>query len=447
MAPDPRAQTEVTRAPDSVASREVPKILALRDGAPERGFALTRAFATVGRHPTSDFVIDDPRVSGTHLELTVLGDRVRVRDAGSTNGTWMGLHRVVELEVTRGAEIQIGDTRLVFGVESDAAAARLGGTTELHGLVGHSRAMRELFATLERVAPKDLSVLVQGDTGTGKEHVARAIHAASPRARHPFVVVDVPSLPDALAEQLLFGHAREAGGHTPGLFELARGGTLFIDEVGELPLPLQAKILGAIERRAVTPIGTNEPLAVDARIVASTQRDLRNELEAGRFREDLYFRLAQVRTFIPPLRARAEDVPLLVDAILKRGGTDVAVEPAALEYLAGCSWPGNVRELSNVVLRAAALSAEGVIRRSDVAGEGAGFRGTSEERTPLDLSGTFSDAKERAIERFERAYLTLLMKRSGGNLSAASRDAAVARHHLRDLLKKRGLYGASFGDE
>ena len=309
----------------------------------------------------------------------------------------------------------------------------------------------ELFATLERIAPKDLAVLIQGETGTGKEEVARALHAGSPRASGPFVVVDATALPESLAESLLFGHEKDAfvGAHEAriGFFEAAQGGTVFLDEVGELPAALQAKCLRVLERREIIRVGGHTAVPIDARVVAATNRDLRNAIDKGRFREDLYFRLAQVRVFVAPLRQRLEDLQLICASLLARAGSDLMIDVDALDHLSSMPWPGNVRELNNVLLRASAMAQDGVIRRQDVAGEGEGFRGTAEERTPLDLSGTFGDAKDRAIERFERAYLALLMKRCQGNLSAAARQADVARHHLRDLLKKRGLYGVSRDDE
>jgi DNA-binding NtrC family response regulator len=189
---------------------------------------------------------------------------------------------------------------------------------------------------------------------------------------------------------------------------------------------------------------------VDVRVIAATHRDLRHEIDAGRFREDLFFRLAQVRVFIAPLRDRPEDIPILCQKLLQQmtetSGEPLLIEASALAHLQAQPWPGNVRELRNVLARAAALTTDATIRRSDVAGEGFGFRGTREERSALSLSGTFAEAKERAVERFELAYLAALMKRSGGNLSLASREADVARHYLRELLKKRGLYGTSWLD-
>ncbi len=433
----------------------VPRIVAVAGPGGGRAFAMSSAVATIGRHPTNDLVLPDPRVSGVHLELQRSGHRVRVRDAGSSNGTWLGTHRVLEVELAEGAELVVGGTTLRIERDDAVSAAAVSEHTSFGRLVGESRVMREMFATLERIAMKPLSVLVQGETGTGKEEVARALHAHSARATKPFVVIDATALPESLTEALLFGH--EKGAFTGadqrrgGFFEAASGGTVFIDEIGELPQALQSKFLRVLEQQEVVRVGGQSPIKVDFRVIAATHRDLRHEVEAGRFREDLYYRLAQVRIVIPPLRERPEDIPALQRSILAalQANPDRAlvVDPDALDFLRAQPWPGNVRELRNVLVRAAALVHDGVIRRGDVAGEGFGFRGTRQERQALDVAGTFIEAKERAIETFESAYLSALMKRCGGNVSLASREAGLVRHYLRDLLKKRGLYGISWADD
>jgi DNA-binding NtrC family response regulator len=453
MAPDPpRGGTEANEV--GVPSRAgVPRLTAVTGPSAGRGLAMTSALATVGRHPTNDLVLDDPRTSGVHLELRRAGDRVHVRDAGSTNGTWVGPHRVFEAELAPGAEITVGATRLRVDIDDMATSARRSAASSFGGLVGQSTEMLELFATLERIAPKDLTVLVQGETGTGKEEVARAIHAHSPRAGAPFIVIDATSLPESLAESLLFGHERGAftgaDQRRAGFFEAAHGGTVFLDEVGELPAAMQAKFLRVLERHEITRVGGTAPVPIDVRVVAATHRDLRHEIEAGRFREDLFFRLSQMRVVVPPLRDRPADVAVLCSTILAQiagKGIPLALEPSALAQLEAQRWPGNVRELRNVLVRAAVLASGAVIRRADVAGEGLGFRGTREERAALDLSGPFAGAKERAVARFESAYLAMLMRRCAGNLSLAAREAGLTRNHLRDLLKKRGIYGASWLD-
>jgi DNA-binding NtrC family response regulator len=409
---------------------------------------MTEALATAGRHATNDLVIADPSVSGAHLELSRRSGSVRIRDVGSTNGTWLGPHRVVDIELAPGAEITVGQTTLRFDAAGGARPVDPSPRESFGGLVGHSIAMRELFATLERIAATELSVVVHGETGTGKEEVARAIHAASKRKERPLVVIDATSLPETLAESLLFGHERGAfTGATErreGFFEAADGGTVFIDEVGELSPALQAKFLRVLERHEIVRVGGHQPVKVDVRIVAATHRDLRNEIDGRRFRDDLYFRLAQIRVRLPPLRDRLEDLEILCQNLLAGIATDderkVSVDAEALDHLKTLSWPGNIRELRNVLARAVALMSGDVVRRSDVAGEGDGFRGSREERTALDVAGLFADAKQRSIERFESAYLTALMRRTEGNLSRASRESGVVRHHLRELLRKRGLY-------
>ena len=448
--PPVRGATEAHSGVKRASQQGVPRFTAVSGTGAGRSFVMTSALATVGRHATNDLVLADPGVSAVHLHLRRLGERVHVRDPGSTNGTWLGPHRVTEVELAGGAELVLGDTRLRLDLDGGAEPAILSPEESFGELVGESTPMRELFATLARVAPKNIGLLLHGETGTGKEEVARAIHARSPRAAEPFVVIDATSLPETLAESLLFGHEKGAfTGATDrriGLFEAAHRGTVLLDEIGELPSGLQAKFLRVLERYEFQRVGGSTPVKVDVRVIAATHRDLRNEIDAGRFREDLYFRLAQLRIQIPPLRDRLEDIPILCRKLLESiaGDREILIEQSAVAHLAAQPWPGNVRELRNVLARAAALCTDGIIRRVDVAGEGGGFRGMREERSVLDLSGTFVPAKERAVQRFEAAYLSALMKRCGGNLSKASREADLARHHLRDLLKKRGLYGASW---
>jgi DNA-binding NtrC family response regulator len=443
-----RDETLVNKGLTRDATEVVPRITAVSGPGAGRALAMERVTATVGRHTTNDLVLEDPRVSGVHLSLRRGNGSVYLRDAGSTNGTWLGQHRVTEIELAIGGEITVGDTVLRIERDDNATPVGISPSGTFGELVARSASMREVFATLDRVAPKKLSVLFQGEPGTGKEEMARALVARSTRGGGlPFVVIDLTSIPEVLLDSVLFGQEKTATTEqTQGLFEAAAGGTVFIDEVGTVPMALQSKLLRLLERQELTRAGGHTPLKVDVRVLASTSTDLRHAIEGGRFREDLYFRLAQVRIFAPPLRDRVDDIPVLCEALLTRigGGTRLTVDDEALRELVAHPWPGNVRELRNALERAAALSQGGVIRRADVAGEGFGFRGTRDERTPLDLSGTFKTAKERAIERFEAAYLAALMRRCNGNLSQASRESDLARHHLRDLLKKRELYGVAW---
>jgi transcriptional regulator with GAF, ATPase, and Fis domain len=380
--PDRRGGTEQNTSIPTPASESIPRLTAVSGPGAGRALAMLGAVATAGRHATNDLVVADPRVSGVHLELRRVGGHVHVRDAGSTNGTWMGPHRVTEVELAPGGEITIGGTVLRLDMDEEATPRSLSTAESFGDLVGKSPAMRELFATLERIAPKALSVLVQGDTGTGKEEIARAIHRCSTRADKPFVVIDAASLPETLAESLLFGH--EKGAFTGaekrvvGLFEAADGGTVFLDEIGELPAGIQAKFLRVLEQREVTRVGSHEPVRVDVRVIAATHRDLRHEIDAGRFREDLFFRLAQIRVMVVPLRDRTEDIPILCAKILERIGQETGValhiEGDALAHLQAQPWPGNVRELRNVLARAAASSGA---RTSRAKGSGSAGRARS----------------------------------------------------------------------
>src|SRR5580700_4908627 len=276
-----RGETEVNESAEARPADAIPRLTAISGPGAGRALAMSNALATVGRHPTNDLALDDPRVSGVHLELRRIGSRVHVRDAGTTNGTWIGPHRVTEIELAAGGELTVGGTVLRLDVDAGATPAATSEQDFFGELVGVSTVMHELFVTLERIAGKNLSVLLQGETGTGKEEAARAIHARSGRADKPFVVIDATSLPETLAESLLFGHEKGAfTGATDrriGLFEAADGGTVFLDEIGELPPPLQAKFLRVLERREFARVGGNTPVKVDVRVITATHRDLRHE--------------------------------------------------------------------------------------------------------------------------------------------------------------------------
>ena len=301
--------------------------------------------------------------------------------------------------------------------------------------------MRELFALLERLAPTELAVFIEGPTGSGKELVARALHEASPRAAGPFVVLDCAALPANLAESVLFGHTTGAftGAVEPrtGVFEAANGGTVFIDEVGDLPLDLQPKLLRLLEQRQVTRLGENKPRPISVRLLSATWRDLRRMVNQGLFRDDLYFRLAQVRVVLPTLVERREDIERLVRAVCKRIGRperEADVIELVTTTLAQHDWPGNVRELVNVTSVAASLpvGAESVasvlpLERGDIA------------RESFDFSTPYGDAKRAAIHQFETRYFGDLFRATSGNVSEMARKSGMERHHIRPFLRKLGL--------
>jgi len=311
-------------------------------------------------------------------------------------------------------------------------------------LIGASPAMQRLFSLLERAAKSDATVLVLGESGTGKEVAARALHEASPRAAGPFVPVNCGALPQALIESELFGHRKGAftgaADEAPGLFVAASGGTIFLDEVGELPLDLQVKLNRALQEHAVRPVGETGERRIDVRVVAATNRDLQAEIRAGNFREDLYYRLNVFTLTMPPLRARTEDIPRLARAFLSANGAEGhRFTQEALTALVAHPWPGNVRELENVVARTLALVDGPSIDRADLPEEvlADGPRGSA---TALE----YKEAVEIARDRASRDYLVALMKELDGNVTRAAAKAGMERESLHRLLKKHGIQPQDF---
>jgi DNA-binding NtrC family response regulator len=410
---------------------------------PDRGRACRlSARIVVGTDPKCDLVLSDDRVSGRHVELAPIESRFSVRDLESTNGTWYEGSRIAEVTVPAGSTLLAGRTALRIEPEAQVIDLPPSQARRFGELVGESLAMREVFAVLERVAISDATLLVEGETGTGKELVARAVHDASPRRRGPFVAVDCGALPEGLLESELFGHVRGAftGAATTraGMLVRADGGTLFLDELGRITPTLQARLLRVLEERVVRPLGGDTERAVDVRVIAASRDDLDAEVAAGRFRADLMYRLAVVRVALPPLRTRREDIPLLARELLRRRGfADEVPEGPNLDRLLAHGWAGNVRELRNVIDRAIALVpgatrfAELAIRVDPgaIAGDGLAVR--------TDLS--YADAKAAVLHDFERRYLTDVLARTGGNISAASRESGIDRKHLRTLARRHGL--------
>ncbi|MCY1016917.1 sigma-54-dependent transcriptional regulator [Pyxidicoccus sp. MSG2] len=341
----------------------------------------------------------------------------------------------------------------------DAAGlkSRLATAPDLHGLLGSSAAMRSLHALLSQVAVRDLTVLLTGETGTGKELAARAVHAESPRKAKPFVAVNCGALPADLVESELFGHAKGAfTGATmakAGLFEEAHGGTLFLDEIGDLPLPVQVKLNRALQEKEVRRVGTTSPVKVDARVVAATHRDLAAEVAAGRFREDLYYRLNVVTVRLPALRERREDIPLLALHFLSRAGRPEleGFLPEALRALTAYAWPGNVRQLENAVARAAAVAQGPTIGVDDLPPELGAARvaesgGAPAGGVPAEALAKlpYREAVDSARDAVSREYLSALMQEFGGNVTHAAERAGMERESLHRLLKRYGVRSDDF---
>jgi len=388
----------------------------------------------VGTSPDNELVLTDPTVSRYHLELRC-EEGVLVKDLGSRNGTFIGDVRIHEALVPVGSRVKIGRTVVALldvGIEADSAPLQ---APEIPGLVAASPSMHEISCAVERLGGSNVSVLVQGETGTGKELIARAIHEAGPRAKGPFVVVDAGALPATLIASQLFGHERGAftgaEKRQEGAFELAHGGSIFLDEIGELPLAVQPALLGVLERRSFRRLGGKEDIQVDVRVISATHRDLRAEANQGTFRADLYFRLAVARIEIPPLRERPEDIEPLVEHFAREitGAPGLPFSEATMAALRAHRWSGNVRELRNVVESALAMGTVSLDGLASVAPDTA----RSGAIVP------YRAARAEALAAFERRYLRSLIEATGGNASAAARAASMDRPYLLSLLRRHGL--------
>jgi DNA-binding NtrC family response regulator len=388
----------------------------------------------VGSDPGADLVVEDPTVSRRHVELTVLHEGVLVADQGSKNGTRLNKRRVTRELAVAGDTITIGKTKLRVSAVEESRRGR-GEFRKFGGFVTRSPKMEAILEKLERIATGGTSCVIEGETGTGKDVLARAIHEASPRRDAPFTVVDLAAVSRDLLESQLFGHTK--GSFTGavrdqiGAFEASDGGTVLLDEIGELPLELQPKLLRVLETRRVKRLGDSEERAVDIRVLAATNKDLRQMVQEKAFRPDLLFRVAVSAVHIPPLRERPEDVALLARHFIRALGGDPAhLTRAAEEALELYSWPGNARELRNVMERSLLLAPGRAIAPADL----------FPQVSALPVPGrSFREAKEQVLLDFERLYVKELLERYGGNVSQAARAAGLTRNALYALMKRAGL--------
>jgi DNA-binding NtrC family response regulator len=446
-------------------------------------WAFEREEVSIGAMDDNDVVLPEEAVSRYHCKIVQDDSAYVLVDLDSTNGTFINGVRIREGFLRPGCTVEVGQRKLVFNAREERVEITPSAADRCVDIIGQNGRMREIYAIIEKIAPTATTVVIEGETGTGKEVVAQSIHKLSRRAGGPLIIFDCGAVPPNLIESELFGH--EKGSFTgavmtrQGLFEMADGGTLFLDEMGELPLDLQPKLLRCLEQREVRRVGAAKPSRVDVRIIAATNRNLEEEVAAGRFRQDLYYRLSVVRLQLPSLRERPDDIPLLVTHFLKNQrynrGPDGApkvsgIAPDALRALQGYSWPGNVRELVNVVERAVSFCDGPMISLADLPEPVREARGDAaaalaqvqrqwqperpapaaapiehfaelehDTRPPPGLvSGdvTFKDAKEQWVASFEREYIINLLKRHGGNISHAARDADIDRKYFRKLMRK-----------
>jgi len=426
------ALPEATAAGGGTGVRAVPSSapaaarLRIRQGGRERVAPLPAEGLSVGSDPENGLALEDPFVSARHLSIEPRAGRWQVVDLGSTNGTWLGGLRVWRSELPPGLPLAIGDCELLLEVGAPREGRPPG---SYEGMFSLDPSMRQVFDLVDRLAPADVAVAILGETGTGKELVARALHARSPRREGPFIPVNCAAIPEALMESEIFGHEKGAFSgadrQRKGAFEEADRGTLFLDEIGEMPLELQAKLLRALESGEVKRVGSSRPIEVSVRVVSATHRDLGAQVRAQRFREDLYYRLCVVPIAVPPLRRRQGDVRALsqrfLDAAAPRG-LPMRWSEEALKKLEGYDWPGNVRQLKNAVLRALLLRGEGqVLPASAVTFEDVRpSSGPGGDDTTLYLPGL-------SLEEVEREAIRLSLRRHRGKRASVVRELRIAK--------------------
>ena len=425
----------------------------------------------IGAMDDNDLVLADDTVSRYHCRIYQENNAYVLDDLSSTNGSFINNVRIKDAYLKPGCAVTLGKTNLRFNTFDEKVEIRPVEGDQYGEIIGADERMRKLFGILDRIAPTATTVVIEGETGTGKEVVARTIHHKSSRAEQPFVVFDCSAIPQNLIESELFGH--EKGSFTgaimarQGVFEMANGGTIFLDELGELSLELQPKLLRVLETREVRRVGGHRSLKVDVRIIAATNRKLEEEVRAGRFREDLFYRLSVVRLFLPPLRDRKNDLPLLIRHFLRTGSYNrdpsgiqrlTTVSPDATEALAAHDWPGNIRELLNVIERACSFAEGDSIQLSDLPTQllGSGHvqrlnalkpRLLQESDGDVANLGTFKNAKEQWIASFERDYILKLLTQASFNISHAARAAEIDRKYFRKLMKKYNITANDVADD
>jgi DNA-binding NtrC family response regulator len=426
--------TESVTMPDDAPRRVHVREWALEVASgPDKGkkVATLETLIRVGSDPASDLVLTDPTVSRRHLEVERTSRGLLLRDLGSRNGSWVDGRQVAGAYVEPGDKIALGKTKLLVKQQTRSTEIELMGGESFGELVGASDAMRMVFTELRRCAKDEQNLLIEGETGTGKELAARALHAHSLRRHGPFRVVDCALVSEANAAAELFG--------ADGAFAGAQNGTLFFDEITELPASVQPKLLRALETRELPAPAGGKPRPFNARIVCATHQNLAEEVQQDRFRKDLYFRIAVARVRLPPLRTCKDDLALLATHLLKTLGAQVELSPQTLTMLEGYEWPGNVRELRNVLERGALMQQGGGGSWLDLLIEPTAKKSDGKSIAQLVASLAYHEAKDRVQTDFERQYFAQVMKECSFDIKLAEARTGLSMQSLYRLLKKSGL--------
>jgi DNA-binding NtrC family response regulator len=402
----------------------------------------------IGSAKAVDFPLADPTISRFHLKIESNAGAFTVADLDSTNGTYLGGHRIKTAYLEGETLIELGNTKMRFRPLGDEARVTVPVRDRMGPLIGGSMKMRQLYQMVERVAKSDIPVIIEGETGTGKDLVARVVHHTSPRKDEPYEVLDCGSVPETLIQSELFGHVKGAftgaDRDREGIFERADGGTVFLDEIGELGIDMQPKLLRVLETNELKRVGGNDPIKIDVRVVCATHRSLRELVNKSKFREDLYYRLAGCKLEMPALRDRRQDIPLLVDQFLRdlreQGFEDVPekLAPESLKVFMSRTWPGNIRQLKNAVKRVAVMGFDDA-PTGEYGDEATGpVTAMTPVVTAVTSSGGIVPIRD-AREQFERQYLTELMAKHPGDLDAAAEVSGMHPKSLARLLRKYDL--------
>jgi DNA-binding NtrC family response regulator len=426
---------------DESTSRYVIEVIEGADTGKQAVVDLTRPSPLlVGQGASCDLRLADRQASRRHASFDVSGLLLRLTDLDSTNGTFVNGIRVHDVSLAGGEVVRVGSTAMrIHAATQGGAAASLSTATRFGKLVGESVEMRRLYPLCQRLAAVDVPVVIEGETGTGKEVLAESLHEQGTRASGPFVVFDCTAVATTLLESALFGHERGSfTGATEtriGVFEEAHGGTLLIDEIGDLDIQLQSKLLRVLERHEVKRVGGNKWIRADVRVLAATRRDLDKAVQEGRFRDDLYFRLAVARIELPPLRKRQGDVRVLAHhfwrLLAPRSGE---ITQDLLERLEAHSWPGNVRELYHAMARYVAL---GELSHVSVGAASSEVAGDDVFEQVLALDLPLTAARQRVVDAFERRYVERVLAKHGGNVARAAESSGLARRYFQLLRAKQ----------
>ncbi len=437
MSNSANAATQTTIYRDRVEMPELELEVTQPDGV-SQGHRLGLEALVIGSGSDADVVLVDDSVSRKHCELRMSSRGVEVSDLDSKNGTFVNAVRVGRALLEPGQILQVGRSRLTLTARAGRVSMPLTMDSQFGEASGVSVVMRAMFARLVRAAASEETVLLLGESGTGKELLARAIHERSKRSAGPFVVLDCSALAPTLVETELFGHARGAFTGAlqvrEGVFEQAGGGTVFIDEIGELPMDLQPKMLRALESREIRRLGENAVRPIDVRVIAATHRDIRGRAVSGEFRQDLYYRLAVVEAAVPPLRERKDDIPMLVERFLGERKPPMTLRdlpPNTLALLSAHDWPGNVRELRNTIARLVLFPEAPEAAIASLPRQG--------DATAALFSLTLGDARSEVVAQFEQSYLERKLAEHAGNVTHAAESAGVSRQFFHRLISRHGI--------